>query len=159
MQFSIDTKSGVPFYRQIIEQAKFAIARGDLESGDRLPTVRQLAVDLSINPNTVIRAYRELEIEGVLVTQQGSGTFVGNRRPDVDRLEQQRMLDQILTDMLARASAYGFTLDDVSEGLQHRKEETKCVRFSSSRAGRRPLRRSRWRSLPRRCVRISVSPR
>ncbi len=125
MQFSIDTKSGVPFYRQIIEQAKFAIARGDIGPGDRLPTVRQLAVELSINPNTVIRAYRELEIEGMLVTQQGSGTFVSDSRPDIDELEQQRMLDQILTDMLARASAYGFTLDDLIEGLQHRKEETR----------------------------------
>ncbi|MFH1921945.1 MAG: GntR family transcriptional regulator [Planctomycetota bacterium] len=125
MQFQIDTKSGVPFYRQIIEQVKFAIARGDLESGDRLPTVRQLAVDLSINPNTVIRAYRELEIEGMLDTQQGSGTFVSNHRPEIDQIERQRMLDQILTDLLARASSYGFSLDDVLTGLKHRKEETR----------------------------------
>ncbi|HPA48032.1 MAG TPA: GntR family transcriptional regulator [bacterium] len=124
MDFLIDTRSGVPFYRQIIEQVKFAIARGDLGPGDRLPTVRQLAVDLSINPNTVVRAYRELEIEGVLDTQQGSGTFVGHHRPDIDRLERERMLAQILTDMLARASAYGFTLDDVLEGLRRQKEET-----------------------------------
>ena len=124
MHISIDTKSGVPFYRQIIEQVKFAIARGDLTPGDRLPTVRQLAVDLSINPNTVIRAYRELEIGGILDTQQGSGTFVSNHRPDVDRLERQRMLDQILTDMLARASDYGLTLDEVLQGLRQRKEET-----------------------------------
>jgi GntR family transcriptional regulator len=124
VHFLIDTKSGVPFYRQIIEQAKFAVARGDLRPGDRLPTVRQLAVDLSINPNTVIRAYRELEIEGMLDTQQGSGTFVSDRRPDIDKLERQRMLDQILTDMLARASSYGFTLDEVLKGLKHRKEET-----------------------------------
>jgi GntR family transcriptional regulator len=124
VQIAIDTKSGVPFYRQIIEQVKFAIARGDLQSGDRLPTVRQLAVDLSINPNTVIRAYRELEIEGMLDTQQGSGTFISQHRPDVDHLERQRMLDQILTDMLARASAYGLTLDCVLEGLRQRKEET-----------------------------------
>ena len=125
MDILIDAKSGVPFYRQIIEQVKFAIARGDIQPGDRLPTVRQLAVDLSINPNTVIRAYREMEIEGVLDTHQGSGTFVSTRKPDVDRLEQQRMLDQILTDLLARASAYGFTVDDVLRGLQQRKEETK----------------------------------
>jgi DNA-binding transcriptional regulator YhcF (GntR family) len=125
VHFAIDTKSGVPFYRQIIEQAKFAIARGDLEPGHRLPTVRQLAVDLSINPNTVIRAYRELEIEGVLNTQQGSGTFVSDKRPEVDPLERQRMLDQILTDMLARASDYGLSLDEVLEGLRHRKEEAK----------------------------------
>jgi len=119
----IDTKSGVPFYRQITEQVKFGIARGDLVAGDRLPTVRQLAVDLSINPNTVIRAYRELEFEGVIETHQGSGTFVGTQKPRVDDLEQQRMLDQILTELLARASGYGFSLDDVLVGLRQRKEE------------------------------------
>lgn len=118
----IDPKSGVPFYRQIIEQVKFAIARGRLVPGEQLPTVRQLAVDLSVNPNTVIRAYRELEIEGVLDTQQGSGTYVGQKRPRVDKLEQQRMLDQILSELLARAGGYGFTLDDVLEGLHDRKE-------------------------------------
>ena len=121
LEIRIDAKSGVPFYRQIIEQVKFAIARGGLKPGDRLPTVRQLAVDVSINPNTVIRAYRELEIEGVLETQQGSGTFVGRRKPQVDELERQRMLDQILTELLARASGYGFSLDEVLEGLRHRK--------------------------------------
>jgi GntR family transcriptional regulator len=125
VHFLIDNKSGVPFYRQIIEQVKFAIARGDLQPGDRLPTVRQLAVDLSINPNTVTRAYRELEIEGVLDTQQGSGTFVGNRPPEIDRLERERMLNQILTDLLARASSYGFTVEEVIEGLRQRKEETR----------------------------------
>ena len=121
--FQIDSKSGVPFYRQIIEQVQFAIFRGGLVPGDRLPTVRQLAVDLSINPNTVIRAYRQLEIEGVLETHQGSGTFVGTQKPGVDELERQRMLDQILTELLARASGYGFNLDDVLEGLRQRKEE------------------------------------
>lgn len=120
MRIQIDEKSGVPFYRQIIEQVKFAIAGGELSSGERLPTVRQLAVDLSINPNTVIRAYRELEIEGVLDTQQGSGTFVGSRRPEIDELERRRMLDQILTELLARASSYGFSLEDVLEGLSQR---------------------------------------
>lgn len=124
MKFTIDTKSGVPLYRQIIEQVKFAIARGIVSTGDQLPTVRQLAVDLSINPNTVIRAYRELEIEGVLETHQGSGTFVGSRKPEVDKIERQRMLDQILTDLLARASDYGFTMDEVLEGMRQRKEES-----------------------------------
>jgi GntR family transcriptional regulator len=122
MTFQLDTKSGVPIYRQIIEQVKYAIARGELEPGDRLPTVRQLAVDLSVNPNTVVRAYRELEISGVLETHQGSGTFVGKERPEIDSLEQQRMLDQILTELLARASSYGFTLEDILDGLRQRKE-------------------------------------
>lgn len=120
----IDNQSGVPFYRQIIEQVKYAISRGELSTGDRLPTVRQLAVDLSINPNTVVRAYRQLEIEGVLETQQGSGTFVGTKVPEIDKLEQQRMLDQILTDMIARASSYGFTPTDLLDGLRQLKEES-----------------------------------
>jgi GntR family transcriptional regulator len=122
MGFHIDSKSGVPFYRQIIEQVKHAIARGRLSPGEQLPTVRQLAVELSINPNTVIRGYRELEIEGVLETQQGSGTFVSRKRPEIDQLERQRMLDQILTNMLARASSYGFSLEDLVEGLRQRRE-------------------------------------
>lgn len=124
MKFTTDTKSGVPLYRQIIERIKVGIVRGELRPGDQLPTVRQLAVDLSINPNTVIRAYRELEIEGVLETHQGSGTFVGSQKPEIDGLEKRRMLDQILTNMLARASTYGLTLDDVLEGLRLRKEES-----------------------------------
>ena len=122
MSFTLDNKSGVPLYRQIIEQVKYSISRGELHSGDQLPTVRQLAVDLSINPNTVIRAYREMEIEGVLETQQGSGTFVGSRKPEVDELEKQRMLDQILTDLVARASSYGFSIEQVLDGLRQRQE-------------------------------------
>ncbi len=124
MGIKIDTKSGVPFYRQIIEQIKFSIARGGLKPGDQLPTVRQLAVDLSLNPNTVIRAYRELEIRDILESQQGSGTFVGRKRPEIDRIERQRMLDQVLTELLARAASYGFTMQDVLQGLHQRKEES-----------------------------------
>jgi GntR family transcriptional regulator len=122
VEFQVDPRSGVPFYRQITEQVKFGIARGALHPGDQLPTVRQLAVDLSVNPNTVIRAYRELEIEGVIETQQGSGTFVGKRRPRIDALERQRKLDQILTELLARASTYGFSVEEVIEGLCQRME-------------------------------------
>jgi GntR family transcriptional regulator len=122
LKIQIDAKSGVPLYRQIIEQIKFAIARGRLGPGEQLPTVRQLAVDLAVNPNTVVRAFRELEIERVVQTQQGSGTFVGEERPEIDALECSRMLDQILTELLARASSYGFSLEDVLEGLCRRKE-------------------------------------
>ena len=125
MRISIDRKSGVPFYRQIIEQVMFAVAREDLGPGDRLPTVRQLAVDLSVNPNTVIRAYREMEIEGMLDTQQGSGTFVGGKRPEIDEVERERMLDQILTDLLARAGGYGFSMKEVLKGLRRRGEESR----------------------------------
>ncbi len=122
MEFRIDKRSGVPFYRQIIEQVKSWIAQGRLGSGEQLPTVRQLAVELSINPNTVIRAYRELEIEGVLETQQGSGTFVGQKRLEIDEAEKARMLDQLLMELLARASDFGLTAEEVFEGLRQRQE-------------------------------------
>ena len=122
MDFRIDQKSGVPFYRQIIEQVKSGIAQGSLTPGQQLPTVRQLSVDLSVNPNTVIRAYRQLEIEGVLETHQGSGTYVGSRAPELDPEEKARALNQIVTELLARAADNGLTLEDVVRALRERKE-------------------------------------
>lgn len=120
MQFTIDPKSGVPFYRQIIDQVQFAIADGRLSRGDRLPTVRQLAVELKINPNTVARAYQELEIKGVVNTQMGTGTFIGDEKIEISQVERKRMLDQICTELLSRASAYGFTLNEVIDALGER---------------------------------------
>lgn len=118
IRFTLDAKSGVPFYRQIIDQVQFAIADNRLSCGDRLPTVRQLAVELKINPNTVARAYQELEIRGVVNTQMGSGTYVGNEQITISAVERRRMLDQICTELLSRASSYGLTLEEVIEALQ-----------------------------------------
>lgn len=124
IRFSIDPKSGVPFYRQIIDQVRFAIVDGRLGCGDRLPTVRQLAVELKVNPNTVVRAYQELEIRGVVNTQMGTGTFIGNKKAEISEADRKRMLDQVCTELLSRASAYGFTLGDVSEALNQRVHES-----------------------------------
>lgn len=121
ISFLLDMKSGIPFYRQIIDQVKTAIATGDLGPGYKLPTVRQLAVELSINPNTVSRAYTELELTGLVETQMGSGTFVSHREVKQDDVERQRMLDQICQELLSRASSYGFTLDDIMKNLKQRK--------------------------------------
>lgn len=121
IDFTLDLKSGVPFYRQIIDQVKTAMATGRVEPGDKLPTVRQLAVDLSINPNTVSRAYTELELTGLVETQMGSGTFVGQRSVDQDDVERRRMLDQLAQEFLSRASSYGFTLEDILDNLTQRK--------------------------------------
>src|SRR4029078_11468621 len=93
-QIDLDLHSGVPVYRQIIDQVVGSIAASALTGGDQLPTVRQLAVDVAINPNTVIRAYRELEIRGVLETQQGTGTFISHQRVERDVVERQRRLSQ-----------------------------------------------------------------
>ena len=121
ISFRLDIKSGVPFYRQIIDRVKSAIATGELSPGNRLPTVRQLAVDLSINPNTVSRAYTELELTGLVETQMGSGTFISHKEVNRDEIENRRILDQICQEFLSRASSHGFTLDDILENLENRK--------------------------------------
>jgi GntR family transcriptional regulator len=117
-QFSLDFHSGVPVYRQIIDQVMGGIAAGALAGGEQLPTVRQLAVDLSINPNTVLRAYLELEIRGVLETHQGTGTFVSHQNVERDEVERQRRLNQIVGEFVARAGSSGFTVSDLLERLQ-----------------------------------------
>jgi len=116
--FRLDPHSGVPVYRQIIDQVLAGIASNSLTTGDQLPTVRQVAVDLAINPNTVVRAYRELEIRGVIETQQGMGTFVAHKKVRQDEVERQRRLTQLVTDFVARAGAAGFTVADLMEQLQ-----------------------------------------
>ncbi|MFH1746600.1 MAG: GntR family transcriptional regulator [Planctomycetota bacterium] len=122
MQFVLDQKSGVPFYRQIIDQIQFAIANGRLGCSDRLPTVRQLAVDLKINPNTVARAYQELEIKGVVSTQMGTGTFISDEKIEISDLERKKMLDQICTELLSRTATYGFSVQEVLNALRERSE-------------------------------------
>jgi GntR family transcriptional regulator len=121
-QVTLDVKSGVPFYRQIIDQVRSGVAAGNLEPGDRLPTVRQLAVDLSVNPNTVTRAYTELELTGLVETHMGSGTFVGDKKVERDDVERRRMLEQICQELLSRASSHGFTLEDVLANLEQRRQ-------------------------------------
>ncbi len=116
-RFRLDLRSGVPVYRQLIDQVLVAISSGLLLPGDRLPTVRQVAVDLSININTVVRAYKELEIRGTLTTQQGTGTFITDQEVRHDEAERQRRLSQLIGDMLARAGAEGLTVADVRRAL------------------------------------------
>ena len=123
-EFRLDPHSGVPVYRQIIDQVIGGMAAGALAGGDQLPTVRQLAVDLSINPNTVIRAYRELEIRGVLETQQGTGTFVSHQKVQRDDVERRRRLHQLVGEFVARAGSAGFTVEEVLEQLQEVMGET-----------------------------------
>jgi DNA-binding transcriptional regulator YhcF (GntR family) len=113
VQFTLDPHSGVPAYRQIIDQVLGGIAAGKLHAGDQLPTVRQLAVDLAINPNTVVRAYRELEIREVLSTQQGTGTFLTDKKPPADGLERQRRVGQLCGELLSKAGAEGIELSEI----------------------------------------------
>jgi len=119
-EFLLDARSGVPAYRQIIDQVQAGIATGSLQPGHQLPTVRQLAVDLAINPNTVLRAYKELEIRGVLETQQGTGTFISSRPQKADPAERERQMEQLIREFVARAGAAGFSIQDLAEALLER---------------------------------------
>jgi GntR family transcriptional regulator len=123
-EFRLDPRSGVPFYRQIMDQVMGGVAAGALAGGDQLPTVRQLAVDLAVNPNTVVRAYRELEIRGALETQQGTGTFVSHRKVERNDAERRRQLDAIVAEFVARAGSAGFTVSDLMEQLNDHQKDT-----------------------------------
>ncbi len=118
LKFKLDLKSGVPFYKQVILQVEMAIVDGRLVNGDQLPTVRRLAVNLKINPNTVARAYNELEIRGIVHTQQGTGTFISNKKIELTDVERERILSELTHPYISNARAYGFTLEDLINHLQ-----------------------------------------
>ena len=120
---SVDPRDRTPIYAQLDRALRAAIATGRLSAGDQLPTVRQLAVELSINANTVARVYAELERAGILETRRGVGTFVSATPAQAHPPKQhERRLRTFVTRLLADASAAGFTLEDILEGLQaHRK--------------------------------------
>jgi GntR family transcriptional regulator len=120
IEFKLDIKSGVPFHRQIVDQIRYGIASHRLLPGEQLPTVRELAVELEINPNTVRKAYSELEILGILDTQQGTGTFVGEQEVEIGDDEKRRMLKQICDELVARGHQYNLTLNEIVEHLQGR---------------------------------------
>ena len=117
IDFKLDPKAGVPFYRQIIDQIKFGIASGKLNVGEQLPTVRALAVELKVNLNTVSKAYKELEIQNILETHLGSGTFIGDTDFKVTPKQKQEKLQSICREFLTIASSYGFTSQDLIEEL------------------------------------------
>ena len=117
-RFRLDLHTGVPVYRQIIDQVRGGLVSGALAAGEQLPTVRQLAVDLAINPNTVVRAYKELELGGLLETHQGTGTFISAQKLPASDVERERQLGQIVADAVSRAGAAGFTIDDLLQQLR-----------------------------------------
>lgn len=116
--FRLDDRSGVPVYRQLIDQVLSAVALGTLHAGDQLPTVRQVAVDLAINPNTVMRAYREMEIRGILDTQQGAGTFVAEPAAEAPKEERARQMAQLVSEFVTRGGSLGFTLEELMRALR-----------------------------------------
>lgn len=122
--FHIDTKHPTPLYHQLERSIKFAIATGKLRIGDQLPTVRQLAVDLRINANTVAKVYTELERAGILQTRRGVGTFVNERPAEASfsKRDRERHLRELTDRFVAETHSRGFSLDDVIEHLEKRRK-------------------------------------
>jgi GntR family transcriptional regulator len=119
--FTVDSADPTPLYAQLDRSIRAAIAAGRLNVGDRLPTVRQLAVDLRINANTVAKVYAELERAGVLATQRGIGTFVRDMphaSPQTTRRDRERELRPLVDRLLADASAVGITLPEIVQYIE-----------------------------------------
>lgn len=112
IEFQLDPTSGVATYLQLVQQVHQALRLGLLEPGDQLPTAQQVVAKLAINPNTVLKAYRDLEREGLVRARPGQGTFVVRSLPRTDAATQARFLSS-MTDWLRSARAAGMGLDDI----------------------------------------------
>ena len=122
--FQVDAKHPTPLYHQLDRSIRFAIATGKLGLGDQLPTVRQLAVDLRINANTVAKVYAELERSGVVETRRGVGTFVTARPNEAaSQRDRDRDLRELADHFIAQSHERGFSIDDVIEHLERRRRK------------------------------------
>ena len=122
MDITINVHDGVPIYRQVVNQVKYLVASGLLQPGEELPPIRTLALQLKVTPNTIVKAYGELEISGVIHKRQGSGTFVSERRPQQVALrERRRVIEQRIDALLAEAHQLNFTAEEILRMVRERK--------------------------------------
>jgi GntR family transcriptional regulator len=120
MRFQCDSTARTPIYRQLIEQVREGVARGQLQPGERLPSVRQLSKELVVNPNTIARAYTELEREGVLNSRQGLGVFVATASSDLKVAARRERINALIDRLLTEAIHLGFTSAELSALLAQR---------------------------------------
>ena len=120
MQLKVSANDGVPIYLQIVNQVKYQVAAQRLTAGEALPSVRKLAEQLVVNPNTVARAYRELEAAGVLTTRRGAGVYVADGGSPFARGEQTRILTERIDVLLAEARQMNVDLETLLELIQKR---------------------------------------
>ncbi len=117
MEIHLTSDEGTPIYRQIVSQVKHMLGAGRLQPGDELPSVRALAQQLLVNPNTIARAYRDLETMGLVISRQGAGTFVTDRGSPLARRERLRMLRDRVEALLVEAGQLGFSPQEAKELL------------------------------------------
>ena len=123
MFINIDPSSGLPIYLQIAQQIKTAVAMGRLLPEEPLPSVRQLAVELAVNPNTVARAYLDLEIEGVIYKRQGAGTFVSGQGVEMSKAERRRVLNDLLEKALVEGVNLGLSERELRDAFERMLEK------------------------------------
>lgn len=123
IEFSLDYANGVPLYRQIIQQIELAVLSGRLKPGSRLPTIRSLAIELRINPNTIAKAYNELEIRGLVNTQVGSGTFISDKKPDISEIEKKNNIMKIVNHFMRELDALGISPEEIPDLVRQSREE------------------------------------
>ena len=121
MDITINVADGVPIYRQIVNQVKYLAASGLIKAGEELPPIRTLALQLKVTPNTIVKAYHELEISGVVQKRHGSGTFVSDARPQLALRQRRRVIEQRIDALLAEAHQLNFTTDDILRMVRERK--------------------------------------
>src|SRR4029450_3856722 len=121
MDITINLTDGVPIYRQIVNQVKYLVASGLLVPGEELPPIRTLALQLKVTPNTIVKAYHELEISGVVHKRRGSGTFVSEGRQQLALRERRRIIEQRVDALLTEAHHLNFTADDILRMVRERK--------------------------------------
>ena len=113
MQIQIEAKDGVPIYLQVMQQIKYLVASGRLRPGEELPSIRTLAEQLLVNPNTIARAYRELETAGVVEKRRTAGTYIAENGSPLAKKERLKLLNERIDRLLVEAFQMGFDLDDV----------------------------------------------
>ena len=123
-QWQVEYKSGIPVYRQIINQACAAVAAGTFKLGDQLPTIRALSERLNVNPNTVAKAYRELELKGVILSERGSGSFIQASPPAPGAREKNARLKDLYHRLLADAASSGLTESELLSFIKERNTPT-----------------------------------
>ncbi len=137
MHLRVDPGSSVPLYAQVVEQLRSLVISGALRPGDRVPTVRQLAVEQRINRNTAAKAYGLLETEGILETRRGQGTFVAEAPSAEAHLQHEQRVRSFLERITSEAAGLGLSPDDLAEALSLA-EPTEVSRTSSASPGARP---------------------
>ena len=129
MQIHITTSDGVPIYLQVVNQVKYLVAAGRLKAGEELPPIRTLAEKLVVNPNTIARAYRELEVSGIVEKRRTAGTYVTDQGSPLARRERTKILSDRIDQLLAEAGHMDVSLEEVIKLLQQRFSVIQNSRF------------------------------